>query len=228
MKALVVLVLLAAAPRAEAKGCSERSDVVGYHHCSRFGYLWSRESNAPHVAVDFGFFYHRFTAQPFQLASAPLVVGGGDASYATSAEGFQTRMLAGIGHVFYTGLELDAGANDIMPEPIGLQPTTSFYIAPMWVAGAHIIERYRFALSAELAGGFHWDAFFVCAGGGSKCDGPDATEMRGELEARVRADFYFHPQFSLGFAYGNSLIESNDRIWMISVGIHGRVIDGMY
>lgn len=230
MRALVVIVgLVAAAHHAEAKGCTERSDVVGFHHCSRFGDMWSRDSDAPHVTVDMGFFYHRFTTQPFQIGGAPLVLGGGDGNFATSAEGFQTRVLAGIGHVFYTGFEVDGGGNDILPKPVGLQPSSGFYAAPMWIAGAHLVERYRFALSAELAAGLRYDDFIACTDTSPKCqNGPDWSDTRGEIEARVRADLYVHPHFSLGVAFGKSLIDSNDRIWMISVGIHGRTMDGMY
>jgi len=228
MRALAIIAVIAVGPRAEARGCSERSDVVGFHHCSRFGDKWSRESHAPHVWIDLGYFYHRFTAEPFQLGGAPLVLGGGAGNFDTSAEGFQMRVLGGIGPVFYTGLEIDGGGNDIMPEPIGIQPSSSFYVGPMWVAGAHIIERYRIALSAELAGGVRYDDFFTCTGGKSSCSGPDSSQTARELEARVRADVFFHPHFSLGIAFGKSLIADRDRMWMISFGIHGRTMDGMY
>jgi len=222
VKALVVLALVAVAPRAEAKGCHEVSDVVGYHHCTRFANDWSRESDAPRLSVDFGWFYHRFTMLPFALDATRATDSSSD--FATTAHGVGVRVLGGIGHVLYTGLELDGGDNDTLPRPVGLQPTDGFYMSPNAVFGAHLFERVRIALSTELAGGVRFDSVYTCA----KCQGPVASEWRRQLEARVRVDAFIHPHVSFGFSYGHSLLDAGDQMWMLSIGIHGRTMDGMY
>lgn len=228
MKAIVIIAVLAAAHHAEAKGCHETSDVVGYHHCTRFAYMWSRESDSPRFTFELGYFYHRFTASSVNLGDAPLVMGGAAPDMATSAGGVAVRFIGGLNHVFYTGLEFDGGGNDVMPHPIGTQPTDGLYMSPMAVFGAHVIERYRVALSAELAGGFRYDDFYACPSAMPKCTTPDDSQTRRQLEGRLRAELFIHPHFSLAFSYGHSLIDSGDRTWMVSLGVHGRTMDGMY
>jgi hypothetical protein len=229
VKALLVIAALAAlAPRAEAKGCHEVSDVVGYHHCTRFGYLWSRESDSPRFTFDIGWYYHRFTALPFTLGDAARLTQPAPNFY-TASHGVQVRFLGGIGHVLYTGLELDAGSIDVLPQPIGLQPQQGMSISPNAVLGAHLFERFRLAVSAELVGGVRYADFFVCdPPNATKCMGPDSSEWRRQLEARGRIDVYPHPHFSIGFAYGHSLLDSTDSMWSISLGIHGRTMNGSY
>jgi hypothetical protein len=228
MKALIIIAIVALAHHADAKGCHESSDVVGYHHCSRFGYLWSRESDSPRFMFELGYFYHRFTANSLNLGDAPLVMQGTAPDMRTSAAGASMRFIGGLNHVLYTGLELDAGGNDILPKPFGAQPTDGLYMSPMLVFGAHVIERYRVALSAELAGGFRYDDFFSCPESMPKCTGPDDSQTRRQVEARARAEFFIHPHVTAVLTYGVSLIDSGDRMWMLGFGIHGRTMDGMY
>jgi hypothetical protein len=156
------------------------------------------------------------------------VVGGGAADMRTSAGGVSMRFIGGLDHVLYTGLELDSGANDILPHPIGTQPTDGIYMSPMAVFGAHVVERYRLALSAEVAGGFRYDDYYACPSTMPKCNSPDDSQTRRQLEARARLEWFVHPHFSAVFSYGVSLIDSGDRMWTVSLGIHGRTMDGMY
>jgi hypothetical protein len=68
---LVVLALAAsviAARPAAAKGCHEKSHVVGHERCSRFG-EWSRDQPILPLWVDVGFMRHSFQSQPVMLAA---------------------------------------------------------------------------------------------------------------------------------------------------------------
>jgi hypothetical protein len=218
----------ALAPRAaDAKGCHEVSDVVGLQHCSRFG-MWSRDADLPRLWIDIGYFHQRFDSEPFTLAAAPLATPH-PLDLATETSGVGLRFLGGIGHTFYTGFELLPGMVVDEPQGIGLQPTYGMSFAFHPIAGVHV-ERYRIALSAELAPGFRATEFVYCAPG-TTCKGAnfsDETQARLELQARVRADFYLAPQLSIGVGYGRSLLDRDDHIFMVSGALHIRPMDGMW
>ena len=50
----------------------------------------------------------------------------------------------------------------------------------------------------------------------------------GGLHLYERYRVALHPQLSVGIGFGESLIAAEDHIFMVSLGIHGRAIDGRY
>ncbi len=227
--ALAAVAIAALAPRAaHAKGCHEVSDVVGLQRCSRYG-TWSREADVPRLWIDIGWFYQRFTSEPFTLAAAPLATAPATVGLGTGVSGAAVRWLGGLGHVLYVGGELMPGGVTDMPRVIGLQPTYGVYFGVHGVAGAHV-ERYRVGLSAELATGFRVTEFVYCEPG-TNCKGDnfsDDTQTRLELQARVRADFFLAPHWTIGVGYGRSLVDRDDHIMMVTTAVHIRPMDGMW
>ncbi len=222
MRWLIVAALLAGAHRADAKGCTERSDVIGYHHCTWYG-TWSREVPVPRFWMELGYFRHSYTSEPFTLGAQAMTIA--PERLATTAGGVEERFLYGLDHLFYTGLELQPGWIAHVPRTPGIAPNTLDYFGMHAVVGAHV-ELVRLALSAELAGGFRYEDFAYCK---SKSSCPyDASQTRGEVEARLRLDAFVLPQLSLGTSLGKSLIDSNDTTWTVTATIHMRAIDGMW
>ncbi|HUJ62030.1 MAG TPA: hypothetical protein VLX92_26170 [Kofleriaceae bacterium] len=225
--ALAIAAALAlCAARAEARGCHEISDWVGYHRCTVFGADWSREADTPNLWIELGYFRHDFISAPFSLATT-------DASQSapehydlhTTGGGIAWRTLGGIGRVFYTGLELEPGWIAHAPTVPGPTPTDDEYLAASLIAGVHG-ELLRIGLSAELAAGGRYEDFDYCPEKG--CKDVDADQTSWMLEARVRADLFVVPHFSIGVMYGKSLIDRDDHSVMFYIGLHGRAVDGMY
>jgi hypothetical protein len=216
------LAVALAARAAHAKGCHEVSDVVGYHHCTRFGIAWSREADTPRITVELGHYFRHFEARPFTLDDTPVSTGGATDWHAT-ADGEYGRVLAGIGPYLYAGVEFDGGGLDRLPRTTGTAVGEGTELVPLAVAGVHVIERYRVALSAELAAGVRYDDYAAC--GTEGC--PDTSQLRTALEARAHVSIFFHPQLSVDLGYGHSLLDAHDRIFTFSVAVHGRVMDGM-
>jgi len=222
---IAIAIVLAAAP-ADAKGCHEVSNVVGLQHCSRYG-MWSRDADQPRVWIDVDYFHHSFVASPFTLGATALATTQED--FSTAASGAAFRTLFGIGRFAYVGGEMLGGGISQMPHLEGIQPNDSLYMGMHSLAGAHV-ERYRFALSGELAAGFRAAGWIYCLPN-TDCKGNNQeSEMqaRWELQARLRIDAYISPNWSVGVGYGVSLLDSNDRMLMIGTAIHARVMDGMW
>jgi hypothetical protein len=224
--AVAIAVVLAARP-VHAKGCHEVSDVVGLQRCSRYG-VWSRDADVPRVWIEVGYFHQRFAAEPFTLGPVALATTPPALDFSTAVEGFQLRMLGGIGRFAYTGVEMLAGGIDEMPHIDGVQPNDGMYMGMHAIAGAHV-ERYRIALGGELAAGFRATGFWYCPPDVS-CKNTQLSEMQARLELqwRLRVDLFAAPNWSVGFGYGQSLVDANDHVWMIGTTIHARVMDGMW
>lgn len=226
--AVVCAVIVVAAPHAAyAKGCHEVSDVVGLQHCSRFG-RWSRDSDMPRLVLDIGYFSERYQSGPFMLGPTPRTTTQ-PLDLATGVSGMSIRGLGGIGHVFYTGFEILPGSTFQNPQTLGVQPSYGMFIGLHGIAGVHV-ERYRVALAAELAYGLRSLELVHCVPG-SDCKGDNLSsdsQTDSELQARVRADFYFHPNLAIGAAYGESLVDRGERVLMFSASIHIRAMDGMW
>jgi len=198
--------------------------VVGYHHCNWFGADWSRDADTPRITVEIDHYDRHFEADPFTLGGAPLVTAPGPTDDHATSTGEAWRILAGFGHFAYTGVEIDGGSLDRVPRIVGTPVGYGLELAPYAIAGVHVYERYRVALSTELAAGFRYDDYAAC--NTSNC--PDVSQTKGDILARVRADVFVHPQLSLAIGYGESLVDSNERIFTVGIALHGRAMDGMY
>ncbi len=231
MRAIAVVGCLAAVamPRiARAKGCHEVSDVVGLQHCSRFG-MWSRDADVPRLWIDLGYFHERFQSEAFTPGAVARATAPQPGALGTGVAGGSVRALVGIGRVVYTGGELLPGVVNDEPPVAGLQPTLGAMFGFHGVVGVHV-ERYRVALSAELATGFRVMQLGYCVPY-TNCKSPDYwddNQARLELQARARVDVYLAPYWSLGVGYGHSLVDRDDHLWMVSTAIHIRPMDGMW
>ncbi len=225
---LVALAIALAATPADAKGCHEVSDVVGLQRCARYG-QWSRDADQLRVWIDVDYFHHSFVATPFTLGTAALSTAPQSNDFSTAASGVAFRGLFGFGRFAYVGGEMLAGGISRMPHLEGIQPNDSIYLGMHSVAGVHV-ERYRFALSGELAAGFRAAGWIYCLPN-TDCKGDNQdSEMqaRWELQARLRVDAYISPNWSVGVGYGVGLLDGNDRMLMIGTAVHARVMDGMW
>ncbi|HEY1550033.1 MAG TPA: hypothetical protein VGG28_19530 [Kofleriaceae bacterium] len=227
MKAAIIIALaIAFAPaRAHAKGCHEVSHVVGYEKCSRFG-MWSRDQDILPFHLEVGWLHERFSTKPFVLsgADARTTTGSSDGGEpATIADGVATRWLAGS-RLVYGGIELDAGGLAQQPQFAGLPAGDGSIMAGLGVFGIHA-SLWHLAGGVELAAGGRVVDYSYC-GDAKSCN---ATEVQGGgvLEARVRAELFVTQRWSLGFAYGKSLID-DERSFYVFTGLHLRALDGMY
>jgi hypothetical protein len=210
------------AGRAEARGggCHEISLVVGEHRCRGFG-EWSRDQDVPRLWIELGYFRHHYISHPFTLDRSGLAP---NIDYSTEAAGGSVRILGAFVSAVYTGVEFDAGYIADVP-PIEPKPNFTDYFGMNAVAGAHV-SVFRFGLGAELAGGFRYQSLKLCQH--PKCVGdPGEDETRPLLEARARVEWFVTPEFSFGGTVGKSLIDSNDRTFLVVIGVHTRAMDGM-
>jgi hypothetical protein len=224
--AIVVLAIAALAPRAHAKGCHEISHVVGYEKCSRFG-SWSRDQDIVPFQIEVGWLHERFSTKPFVLSGDDARTTGTaseSSEPATVADGVAVRWLAGS-RLVYGGIELDAGGLDQQPQFAGLPEGGGSLMAGLGVFGVHA-SLWRFAAAVELAAGGRVVSYDYCGGGKTSCN---ATEIQGGgvVEARVRVEWFATQHWSLGFAYGKSLLDDEHSL-SVFTGIHLRALDGMY
>jgi hypothetical protein len=223
MKWLVLAALLVSARPADARGCHERSHVVGYEHCTMFG-LWSRDVDQPRLVLDVGYLHHRFTGEPFSLMSAAReTMPATDLRTGASVPGVH-RLLYSPGGLLYIGAEFGFGWLS-RPPHVGADLSTSYGVFHALV-GAHVNPIWRVSLGAELAAGGRVESMSECTS--KPCpDSSELTQTSREIEARALVDLWMTPQLSLGVGYGRSLIADNDTTWMIYLGIHVRPMDGM-
>lgn len=233
MRASVVVVALGLAlamPRyAHAKGCREISDVVGIERCKRYG-QWSRESSLPRLWVDTAFLAQHIAVQPYSLATppaAPLTLGGGVSPHEATANtyGYVQGVRYAFNPMLYTGLDFGwawAVTPPVMPGPPTLH---AMDFVTHVIAGAHV-ERFRVGLAGEVAVGPQIAAFDDCPDRACSV-GKSVLQVTTDVEARVRLDFFLHPQFSLGVGYGQSLVTPDAHSLTIGLGIHVRALDGM-
>ena len=220
--AFTCALLGAAGRRAEAKGCHEVSDVVGYQKCSFFG-TWSREAAVAPVWLELGFQSHHFRSAPFTLDPQPLLARAAGTDLATTSAAPTMRML--VGTLLYGGFELGGGWLSHTPPASGIVPVaSSTYLEGALIAGAHVAV-WRVAFGAELAAGGRVTQFSPCAS--NKCGQTPESQSRWQLEARARIDAFIAPRFSIGLSVGRSLIDANDTTYVVNLGAHIRAIDGM-
>jgi hypothetical protein len=225
-----LLAVVIAHRSAAASSCHEISDVVGLEHCSRFG-MWSRDGDVPAMWFDFGYFHRNFALDPTHLEGAARTMGPTLAPIdeASTSNGLYWRGIGALGRAAYVGGDFQWGALGKMPPVAPYADSYGLYMGLHAIAGVHA-ERFRIALAGELAAGFRAAELVYCASR-TNCKGSDQAsdgQSAWELEARVRADVFFWPSFTLGVSYGHSVIAHDDSTLLLTLGVHMRVIDGMY
>jgi hypothetical protein len=222
----VLLVVTAAATPAHAKGCHEHSNVVGYQHCGHFG-AWSPDDDGPLLWVDLGYLGERFDAPASAVVDGKVVHDG--TSHVTAAA-FVTRISGGWRLAprlaAYVGGELAVGALPERPDILvgGLDRTSELFAAHA-IVGLRAVAG-RIGPAVEVAAGGRYDGVIACADTMCARD-VYATGGRGELDARVRVDYWFASQGTIGIAVGQSLVDPSDRELLATLTIHSRVWDGL-
>ena len=217
MKPVVVLAALAlAASRADAKGCREVSDVVGFEHCKSFG-AWSPDDpGAITLWVELGGLTEQFVAPD-----------SGGANHTMIGFTIPMRVLYGIRRWLYVGGELGIGdifdAQALAPGPMPV--TTSVFVTLHAIAGVHT-RVWRFGLGTELAGGLRAHDASTCIDKACSA-GMDVGQTRAGIDARLRVDYFVTDMFSIGATIGNGVFEPSDHEVMLVFGVHARAIDGM-
>src|SRR5262249_29823131 len=138
----------------------------------------------------------------------------------TVTDGAVMRLLFGLRRWLYVGAEASMGAFGQIATPSGSAQIDLLNTEGLAVGGARVYYA-RLALSAELAAGVRSTQFSQDPGTAY------VVQWRRELEARVRFDVFTDVHYTLGVSYGRSLIDAHDSSWTITLGIHGRVLDGL-
>jgi hypothetical protein len=222
MKWVIVAIVLTAA-RAEAKGCHEHSDVVGFQHCSHFGEWSPDDPQMPRLWLELGDLTERFVAPAVSFANGTGVEGA--AAHAT-ATAVALRVLYAPDAIFYVGGELAFGglveAREQLPR--GATSDGTIFVSTRAIAGAHAMVR-QFGLAAELAAGMRYYDIAACIDDACMAD-PDVSHTRLEVDARARVDYFFSRAGSVGVAVGNGLVDRSDHEVMIMLAAHMRAMDG--
>jgi hypothetical protein len=220
---LVVVALVLIAARAEAKGCHEHSDVVGFQHCSHFGEWSPDDPQMPRLWLELGNLTERFELPSVSFATGTGVEG---ATTRATATALTLRVLYGFDATFYVGGELAFGGLVDAPEQLPHRATSdgADFVSTRVIAGAHATVRH-FGFAAELAAGMRYYDIAACIDDACMAD-PDVSHTRLEVDARARVDFFFSRVGSVGVAVGNGLVDRGDHEVMVMLVAHMRAMDG--
>ncbi|HEX4454815.1 MAG TPA: hypothetical protein VH143_28340 [Kofleriaceae bacterium] len=220
---LVVLAVTLLAARADAKGCHEHSDVVGFQHCSHFGEWSPDDPQDPRLWLELGDLTERFVAPAVSFATGTGVEGA--ASHVTSTA-VALRVLYAPDAIFYVGGELAFGGLVELSEQLPRRATDdgAMFVSARVITGAHVIVR-RFGFAAELASGLRHYDISACIDDDCMAN-PDVGHTQLEVDARVRVDFFFSRMGSVGVVAGNGLVDRSDHEAMVMLAVHMRAMDG--
>ena len=171
------LPLLLAPASAAAKGCHERSEIVGKQRCARFGDGWDVSSSHAWV-VGLGPTVAHFPVAGVRFSGSVAESYRNDSAFRLRGDGLGTwtsvaptlRLTLFPARVFYVGAEGQAGAGFVpeahpgltsdAPGPaVALPPalavhTTGFSFRSLGVVAGVSVPVWRFDVSAEVLGGF--------------------------------------------------------------------------
>ena len=230
------------APRvAEARGCSEVSDIVGYHRCIRFGDNWSTES-AFGIEAEIGLGYMTLDPRGRTIQGSFGKGAKGSYQYSGSLVGHGMSVLPldiRVGYALlsflYVGAEMDVGAgSDRMPATTA----NGYSIAPSSTgvnafgagfggyAGLRLPLSY-FALRAEtFFGGRFISVNQNAVGNGFGSRTAQSSFLTGVVEPRFFADFWIDPHATMSIYAGFDALKTGDRVGGLMVGFHGKAYDG--
>lgn len=249
LAALAVSALVTALPAlAQARGCTEVSDVTGEKKCSRFGSQWTLEGTFP-ILFRFGMRYSAITTED-QRFTAPKVKNVKHAvAYGFDGQTLGFKSITGValdgGFGFflwgqlYAGAEthlsvghLDTRAAVVRVPGQTLQLTQDDGLNTVVFGGAipigYRIPLGRAALRPEVAFGFESIGIthHVMLPDGRSWTG-NANATRGLIEPRIAGEIWFTQHVALAVAGGINLIGGNtDHSLGISLAWHFRAFDG--
>lgn len=234
----VIGALLVAARPAEARGCTEKSDVVGYQTCTRFGGTWSTEGSFP-VAVSLG--VERLTLplratgvevnwgpkanrSSLSLDGSKLVVPG------LVAVGPSFRISVALFDFLYAGFGFGAAFGDTATAPFAVG-------AERFSAGSGLQVQMHWDLVAGVRVPLSWLSLRLEAVGSLRAASQpvvrEATRedaqidvVRGVIEPRLAVDIWTTPWLTVSTSFGVDALRPEAQSWGLSLALHGRAFDG--
>jgi hypothetical protein len=190
--------------------CVEHTDVVGIRQCTRFG-TWSLI--APAVAVDIGFHMRHLAVTPFGNPALLLRTVGAPAPPSTTAMLSAMRIGLGIGAHLYVALEGEMGS--ATPSPEIADQTPGVFLGGYGVVGARAATRHAL-FAVELVGG-----------GRDVLENYEMAPANSRvLETRARVELPLGPWAAIGATLGSSVIEHDDWMAGLYVGVHSLAFSG--
>ncbi|HEY6178798.1 MAG TPA: hypothetical protein VIX73_30310, partial [Kofleriaceae bacterium] len=225
--------------------CEDATDVVGLRHCSKFG-AWSSNLRRPTIVIEAGAMLRQF---PTLLDSQTGSVSHGAESFSyrvaqsTARRALDTavlstmRLSATLSHGLYSGLEADLGGLTQTGQ-VGMEMTSTgvfgspslaqdrgLIVDTLGVVGARGTTGFG-GLGVELAGGLRTVSYsFRSSYHG--CEGSTSIwTFAPAAEARARGELWLGPWLTAGVMVGASLLERNNWMAGLFLGVHSRAFGG--
>jgi hypothetical protein len=216
--------LLFVPSRAEARGCTERSDIVGQQRCSRFGDFWSVESQSVPMLFRFGARYDELST-----ANTTFVEDTRGSAYRYRGEALGVKSLTGVGvdggvayflwKQMYLGVE---GSVSLGSARIATF-TTASGVTLSGDTGANInILHVGFPFGYRIPLGRASIRGELCTGLASITvhhQTTSATEGRGLIEPRLAGDIWFTHHLSFGVYGGVNVLDADARSRSFGVSV---------
>lgn len=199
------------------RACLDDDDVVGYRTCPRYA-PWGLGLEHPYMFVDIGVNIRQLPRRAVpsgripasaaaRATSSPLPTDAGTDLSLT----FQERINIAVSRVMYLGFELELGDLGLSTssEPGGRQVV----VGGLGVAGLHGDIRLGVVGIELLAGGRMVD---------TELETEWVSDGEAVLEARVRADLWLGPWFTVGGSLGKSLLDGREWMAGLYLGVHTR------
>jgi hypothetical protein len=226
-------------------GCEDDSDVVGLRRCTRFA-AWARNLEFPPFTLEAGALVRRF---PSLLGSQIGSVAHGRESFTyrvvqpASVRRFDTALLASLrttldlSRVLYGSLEADLGgtspprssATEMVSTGVfgspDLQPRHGVMADALGVAGVRLPLGFG-ALGVELAGGVRAVSYAFRSSYHDCRQTTNVSALAGVAEARARGELWLGPWLTAGVTLGTSVLERNNWMGGLYLGVHSRTFGG--
>lgn len=209
--------------RPDVERCVTEGGIVGRRNCPPYG-MWGAALEAPYVIIRIGVNMRHLprVAVPNKLANRASMTSTETPSTATPGV-----MLPGASDTSYSIAEqISISMNRFMylGFEVEISPTTAEQVAPgtrTFAAGAQGVLGLQagtrsLKLGAELAGGGRVLDTYLADGGDDEL----------VLEARARGDLWLTPWFTVGVAVGTSLLDREEWMAGVHLGVHSYSFGG--
>jgi hypothetical protein len=224
--------------QAHARGCSERSAVIGEEHCRSFGDGWSTNYLAAWGSLEFDTSTLHPSGRTFSAVACKTceshtfdgsALGGGTAELG----GFGLRVDGRVAGPFYIGVRVFAlqfgslTTRGFFADGVTFQPGNAFayrFIPPEAFVGARLPLSWV-ALRAEFGVGGQFEGLSPL-----RSDAGDlgATAVDWLVETRAAVDVFFTPRVTVSAFGGFNLLDTAEHSLGVQVGFHVRSFDGAF
>jgi hypothetical protein len=225
--------------------CEDKSEVVGYRHCTPFG-AWATNLAIPHIVVEGGVIVRQFESL---LGSQAGSVTHGTESFAYRVlTPPRTRLLdtavlstlrAGVGlpYGLYAAAEADLGgltrpahvATEMLSTgSLGspdLAQERGFVVDSALAVGVHG-QVHGGGLAVELAGGVRAASYSFESSYHGCLQPTSVTAVAPIVEARVRGELWVSPWLTAGLTAGTSVLDRHAWMGGLYLGVHTRAFGG--